>query len=332
MKIGLDLAGGDLAPHNEIEAVKLFKEEHSEIEILGVVSRDILKKEKRKLKSLGIQIIEVENRISMEMKPTEALKVKNSNLGTLMELLKRKEVNAVVSMGNTGAVMAFAMTLLGRLKGVRRPALSSLFPTLNGSCILIDAGANVDVKPLHLYHFAIMGSIVAKEILNKEEPTVGLLNVGTEETKGSKKLSEAFEMLKKSKLNFIGNIEGNHITRGDADVVVCDGFAGNIILKFGEGLVELIINTIKRSLKEDKKYRLRKWASKPVLKRLFSNLNYEEYGGAILTGVKGIVVIGHGRSSPEAIKNALKLGGKLANKNLCGKIESAFSHLSTHHL
>ena len=328
MKIGLDLSGGDFAPGNEIESIKLFKEERNDIDVVGVIDKELLRKYRKRLEKLDIEIVEAEHKISMEDKPSQALKKKGSTLDVLMQLLKNRKVDAAISMGNTGAVMAFAVTSLGRIKGVRRPALASLFPTLDGMCILIDAGANISVKAIHLYHFGIMGNIVAKEILNKRRPSVGLLNVGTEEVKGSKELYDAFDMLKKSSLNFIGNVEGNQITEGAADVVVCDGFSGNIILKFGEGLVELIIKTIKKELVEDKKYRLRKWISKPVLKRLFSKLNYEEYGGAILTGVNGVVVVGHGRSSAQAIKNALILGGELAEKQLCKEIKSAFSNIA----
>jgi glycerol-3-phosphate acyltransferase PlsX len=202
--------------------------------------------------------------------------------------------------------MAFAMSILGTIPGIDRPALAAPFPTPKGNTLMVDIGANVNTKPINLYQFAVMGSIAASYIFKKANPTVGLLNIGKEEKKGTEATQTAFKLLSESELNFIGNIEGQDVLRGSCDVIVSDGFVGNVILKFGEGMSEIISEMLDEYLASESEYRLRRWFSKPVLSEFISRWNYEEHGGTLLLGVNGTIIIGHGRSTAKAMKNAIK--------------------------
>lgn len=320
MKIALDVMGGDFSPEETIKGAFFYsKEKDSIITLLGekVVVDKVLKKyafDKEKVK-----IIDCPDRISNEALPLEAIKgKKNSPVMKGMDLLKNGEAEVFLSAGNSGAVMAAAILKLGCLPGISRPAIAVIIPTLNGNKVILDMGANVDSKPLHLLHFALMGASYAKYVLDIEQPKVALLNIGEEMNKGNRLTREAYILLKnREDLNFIGNIEGRDIFMGRADVTVCDGFIGNIVLKTAEGLSNMFMTDFKLSLLRN----LPDNNTSEVLKERFaeyaSKRNYKTYGGAPLLGINGLCFICHGRSKAEAIKNALHSASLFAeNKGL----------------
>ena len=227
--------------------------------------------------------------------------------------LSFKEADAVVSAGNSGVAMATALFVLGTSKGVDRPAIAAIMPTLKGLFVLIDAGANVDCKPENLLQFAVMGSAYCRTILHRQEPKVALLNIGEEDTKGNELTREAFKLLKEANINFTGNIEGKDVFSGEADVVVGDGFIGNVLLKTSEGLAEVIIKMLKREIEGQATGKLGYLLMKPAL-RNFRKTDYAEYGGFHCSRINGTCIIGHGRSSPRAIRNALKVAVELSRK------------------
>jgi glycerol-3-phosphate acyltransferase PlsX len=216
------------------------------------------------------------------------------------------------------------------IPGVHRPTLGVLFPTVKGGgTLILDVGANVDVKPHQLLQFGIMGATAGSYIFRKANPTVGLINIGREDSKGNEVAFEAHRLLKASELNFIGNVEGNDLMQGTVDVAVCDGFVGNVLMKYGEGLGEVLKEMLHEYLESKTEYRLRRWFSKPVLSEFLGRMNYEEHGGSLMLGVQGAVVVAHGRSTPRAIMNALHLAGEAAQVSLCDHIRQAFEKLPT---
>jgi glycerol-3-phosphate acyltransferase PlsX len=307
MNIALDAMGSDNAPHTEVLGMNEALKEFSDIHITLVGKKEILNNPKLEIPSDKWDIINAEEVIGMNESPSEVLKTKpNSSIAKGINLLKEKKVDAFISAGNTGAVMAFAMSSLGMIPGIERPAIAVIFPTPKGSTLVIDVGANISAKPINLFQSAMMGSITASYIFKKANPSVGLLNVGQEEKKGTDTAQLTYKMLSQSELNFTGNIEGHDFLRGKCDVIVCDGFVGNVILKFAEGMAEIVTELLEEYLVSESKYRLRRWFSKPVLSEFISRMSYEDYGGALLLGVRGPVIIGHGRSSAKAIRNAIK--------------------------
>lgn len=307
MRIALDAMGSDNAPKPEYLGMLEALNEYPDLEVSLVGKKDLLNNLNNSSIESRWELINTSEVIGTHEAPSEALRLKrNSSIAIATNLLKEKKADAMVSVGNTGAVMAFAMSSLGTIKGIDRPALAAVFPNAKGSSLVIDIGANVNVKPINLYQFAVMGSITASYLFKKANPTIGLLNIGQEEKKGTEITQAAYKLLQESDINFIGNIEGHDVLRGTCDVIVCDGFVGNVVLKFGEGMAEIVSELLDEYLTSESKYRLRRWLSKPVLSEFISRMSYEEYGGALLLGVNGTVVIGHGRSSPKAIKNAIK--------------------------
>ena len=308
MNIALDVMGGDYSPEETLKGAFLFlRDKNASITLLGeavLIEKDLGKYPFDKKK---IEIIDCPDRISNDLLPIEAIRGKNNSPIMMgMDLLKDGKTEAFVSAGNSGAVMAAALLKLGCIPGIKRPAIAVIIPTLNGNKIILDMGANVDCKPIHLLHFALMGASYARYELNIDQPKVALLNIGEEMNKGNRLTREAYILLKdRQDLNFMGNIEGRDIFMGLADVIVCDGFVGNIVLKTAEGLSNMFITDFKvsilRSLPDD--------ATTQMLKERFSDYarrrNYKTYGGAPLLGVNGLCFICHGRSKAEAIKNAL---------------------------
>lgn len=320
MDIALDVMGGDYSPEETIKGAFIFLEEKdSHLTLLG--ERSIIDKvvEKYSFAKDKIEVIDCNAQISNDALPLEALRGnKNSPIMVGMDLLENKKADAFVSAGNSGAVMAAALLKLGCIPGISRPAIAVIIPTLNGNKIILDMGANVDCKPVNLLHFALMGAAYAKYELEIAQPKVALLNIGEEATKGNRLTREAYPLLDgRDDLNFMGNIEGRDIFLGIADVIVCDGFIGNIVLKTAEGLSNMFMTDFKlsilRSLPED--------STTKLLKERFSDYasrrNYKTYGGAPLLGVNGLCFICHGRSKAEAIKNALHSASKFVeNKGL----------------
>lgn len=308
MNIALDVMGGDYSPEETLKGAFLFlKENDNTVTLLG--EQELIEKYlvNHTFDRNKIRIVDCPDIISNEALPIEAIKGKNNSpIMKGMDLLKSGEADAFLSAGNSGAVMAAALLKLGCLSGISRPAIAVIIPTLNGNKVILDMGANVDCKPIHLLHFALMGSSYAKYSLEIDQPKVALLNIGEEMNKGNRLTRETYALLKdRDDLNFIGNIEGRDIFMGTADVMVCDGFIGNIVLKTAEGLSTMFMTDFKLSILRN----LPDSKASELLKERFSEYaskrNYKTYGGAPLLGVNGLCFICHGRSKAEAIKNGL---------------------------
>jgi glycerol-3-phosphate acyltransferase PlsX len=328
MRIALDAMGSDNAPEIELLGMAEALTEFPDLQISLFGKKEILDNHKFTVMDNRLEIINTDQVIGMHETPSEVLRTKqNSSIASAIKSLKDKKVDAVVSVGNTGAVMAYAMAFLSTISGIDRPALAAPFPTPKGHTLMVDIGANVSAKPANLFQFAVMGSIAASYIFKKVNPTVGLLNIGKEEKKGTETNQASYKLLSESDINFIGNIEGQDILKGICDVIVCDGFVGNVILKFGEGMAEIFKEMLEEYLISESKYRLRRWFSKPVLGEFISRWSYEEYGGALLLGVKGTVIIGHGRSTPKALKNAIKTAISAVQGKTTEHIEEKFIKL-----
>jgi glycerol-3-phosphate acyltransferase PlsX len=266
----------------------------------------------------------------MEDSPTAALKQKrNSSLAIGMNLHKEQKAHAFVSAGNTGAVLSASTLILGRIKGVSRPTIGAFFPSENGVCLLVDAGTNVDCRPQHLFEFGIMGSIYATKIFKYENPSVGLLNVGEEESKGNEVVREAYKLLKNSPVNFQGNVEGRDILRGKVRVVVCDGFVGNAILKFGESVPSFLKAKLRAYADESFIHKGVLGLVRGALKTVFKEMDYEEHGGVPVLGVNGVSIIGHGKSTPKAIKNMILKAVEIADADVNRHIEQMLSTVSS---
>jgi glycerol-3-phosphate acyltransferase PlsX len=320
--------GGDYAPANVVSgAVEALRESGNRISVVLVGQENRIREELGKLSTSGAHtpdILHASEVVEMHDLPNSALKAKkDSSIAIGVAFHRDRKADAFVSAGNTGAVLSASTLILGRLKGVARPTIGALFPTEGAPCFLLDAGANVDCKPRHLFEFAVMGSVYVSALVGKREPTIGLLSIGEEESKGNEVTLEASELLRKSRLNFVGNVEGRDILKGKVDVAVCDGFVGNILLKFGESVPGFL------------KSRLREFASEGLLKKMqlvfaqgglrsvLKKLDYQEYGGVPLLGVNGVSIIGHGGSTPKAIKNMIYRAEEMVRWSINEKIESA---------
>lgn len=257
-----------------------------------------------------LSIVSADDVVSMHDSPTEALRKKSSSIFVAAELVRNGEAFGLVSAGNTGATMATTKLRWRALPGVSRPAIATVIPAVNHPCVLIDVGANVDCKPRHLLHFAIMGAVYAQEILHAAKPRVGLLSIGEEATKGNGLTGATTELLETSGLNFVGNAEGRDILSGKCDVIVCDGFVGNVVLKFGEGLASHLMTHLRLELKSSWIASLAALAMKPTLRRFARKVDPDEFGGAPLLGVNGVCIICHGSSNPKAIRNAIRVAGE----------------------
>jgi glycerol-3-phosphate acyltransferase PlsX len=329
MKIALDAMGGDHAPAATVEgAIKAVNESRGLSVILVGNEKEIKKELKnRKHPRSSISIEHASQIVGMDEPPLTALRrKKDSSIKIAVDLVKQGQADAMVSAGNSGAVMATSLLLLGKLHGVERPAIAAVMPTLKGLFILIDAGANVDCKSKHLLQFAIMGQAYAKSIFDVRSPRVGLLGIGEEDAKGNELTKEVFQLLKGSGINFIGNIEGKNIFMGDADVVVCDGFVGNIALKISEGLAEAMRKMLKREISDKTTGKIGYVLLKDAFKRFKKRTDYSEYGGAPLLGISKPCIISHGRSSSKAIKNAIKIASEFHKKKVLEIISAELSH------
>lgn len=310
IKIAVDAMGGDLAPGEIIKGAVDAAGVIEDLKIFLVGKREKIAEKLEPLQNYPkdrVIIVDAREVIAADEQAGMAVKKKkDSSLHVAMNLVKEQQAEAVVSAGNTGAFMAGALLIIGRIKGVSRPALAPLIPTFNGDrFMLLDVGANVDARPEHLLHYGIMGSIYVQKLLGKNLPGVGLLNIGTEEGKGNLLTREAFPLLKGSGLHFIGNVEARDLMEGVADVVVCDGFTGNIVLKTLEGAAGGIFSSLKRELNKNIKSKLGALMLMSGLKDMKKSLDYTEYGGAPLLGVKGICIKSHGSSNARTIKNAI---------------------------
>ena len=330
MKIAVDAMGGDNAPQAVIlGCVLALPEIRSDIILVGKepVVRAELEKYKGTYDEDRIEIVHAEEVIENEDSPVKAVRTKkNSSLVMAIDMVKDGTANAMMSAGNTGALMTAALLRLGRIKGIERPAIVSAFPKLGrkGEFVLLaDTGANAECTAKNLLSFAYMGSIYRHHAFGTENPKIGLINIGEEETKGTPMLKEAYQMLKESDLNFIGNVEGREIPRTEADVLVCDGFTGNIVLKLTEGTAWNVFKAVKEKITEGVKAKMGALLLKKKLYSLKEEFDYSSYGGAPILGVKGMVFKMHGSSSAVAVCNAVVKAAAVCERDVIGEIESS---------
>jgi glycerol-3-phosphate acyltransferase PlsX len=318
MTIAVDAMGGDRAPFVVVEgAVEAAREYGHSVILVG--DAEIIRAELGKYNTRGLPITvkHAEEVVAMDEPPSLAIrKKKKSSMRLGADLVRSGEARAFVSAGNTGAAMAVSKYRWGRLKGVERPAIAVTLPTVTGVTTLLDAGANIDCKAKHLVQFAIMGEAYARRILRKSNPTVALLNIGEEEAKGNDVIREAFSVLKRSSLNFTGNLDGKEFYQGRADVIVCDGLTGNVALKISESAAEMIGKVLRRELTRTWLNRLGALVLQPAFRNLKKAVDYSEYGGAPLLGVNGVCIIAHGGSTAKAIKNAIRVAGEFMETRL----------------
>jgi glycerol-3-phosphate acyltransferase PlsX len=318
MKIAVDAMGGDFAPHTIVEGAFWASKRYG-TKVVLVGDEDQVSKELSKYPTskLPIYIHHAPHVVAMHDSPSIVLrKMKETSIKVALDLAKEGQVNGVVSAGNSGAAMALAMYIFKKSEGVDRPAISTIHPTPKGSTILIDSGGNVDCKPSHLVQFAIMGDAYAKYIMHKEEPRIGILSNGEEEGKGNELTREVHEVLLKTDLNYIGYVEGQDLNNGVVDVIVCDGFVGNVVLKISEGLWETISAILKWEAKDNIRAKVAYFLMKRAMRRLEKKMDYSEHGGAPLLGINGNCVISHGHSNAKAIMNAILLASSLAKNKL----------------
>jgi len=328
MRIAIDAMGGDNAPEAAVKGSIQARDEYNLDIILSGKENEIKKILEENTSNFNrIEIINASDVITNDDKPVLAIRrKKESSLVKALNAVKNQEADAVVSAGSTGALLSGGTLIIGRIKGIERPALGALIPNMSGGlCLLIDSGANVDSKPEFLYDFAIMGDIYLKRVMNINSPRIALANIGTEKSKGDKLTVDTYELLENSKLNlnFAGNIEARDILAGKADIIVCDGFAGNMILKTMEGTVLEIMNGLKEELMSSFRTKIGGALIKPALKHFKSKFDYSEHGGAPLLGVKAPVIKAHGSSDAKAIKNAIRQAKQCCESNVNELIEES---------
>ncbi len=316
MRIALDAMGGDLGPELLIDGALSAIDKRRDLEVVLLGPEDLLKEQIAQRAGSGnstgrLSIVHAPQTVSMHESPVDAVrKKKDSTVMVGFDLVKNGQADAVVSAGNSGATMAAAVRKLGRLKGISRPGIASLFPTLKDPVMLMDIGANVDCRSQHLFQFAIMASSCSGLLLNIDRPRIGLLSIGEESGKGNTLVKKTHDMLKVSSLNFIGNVEGRDVYKGDVDVIVCDGFVGNISLKISEGLAEAAMEMLKVEIMKSLRAKIGYLFIRKAFAAFRKRVDYAEYGGAPLLGINGIGIICHGTSSSVAICNAI---GEAAN-------------------
>jgi glycerol-3-phosphate acyltransferase PlsX len=329
MRIVVDAMGSEIGTSVEVEgAIQAVKEYGHDIILVG--DEAVIKRELDKHSSGAhnkISVVHAPERI--EMHEPAALSVRRKRKSSIvvgLDLLKRNEADGFVSAGNTGAVVCAATLSLRMLPGIERPGIAIAIPTMKGVSVIIDVGANIDPKALHLFQYGVMADAYCRYILHKSDPKIGLLNVGEEETKGTEFIKEAHTLLSESKLNFIGNIEGRDIYVGDVDIIICDGFVGNVILKVSESVIDTLVKLIKKEIKSNPFAMVGAALIMTAFKALKKKMDYTEYGGAPLLGIDGTCIISHGSSTPKAIKNAVRVAAEFknqdVNKHIVEKLET----------
>ncbi len=327
MKIAIDAMGGDFSPAEPVKGAIIAAKDF-DIEVALVGPPALIEAElKRHGSPRGVSIVPAGEAIAMEEDHiVQAVRSRrDASINVAMTMVRDGEAQAVVSAGNTGAVMASAIVYLGRIHGIERPALGTLLPYNAGRVFLIDAGANPECKPNYLFQFGQMGSAFMENVVGVERPRIGLLNVGEESVKGNVLAQDAFERLRDSDLNFIGNVEGVEVHKGVCDVVVTDGFTGNIALKVGEGIADYILHQIRDVIRSSPIFLSAAVLFKPAMRRVLRRLQYEEYGGANLLGVNGVTVIAHGRSDASAIRNAIRVAKTAAQSGLLESMRASLA-------
>ena len=326
--VAVDAMGGDNAPRVEIDGV-IEAVSSLDVKVVLVGREELLKKElsqRAGSRDLAIEIVHASEVVTMDDKPSKALRMRDSSIRVASHLVRDGRADGMVSAGNTGAVMATAKVVQGMIHGVERPALASLLPTLNGKrTVLMDVGANVDCTPRMLAQFAVMGDVYARVILREENAKVGILSIGEEDHKGNELTRNASVLLKSLPLNFVGNVEGRDLYTGNIDVVVCDGFVGNVALKVSEGLAEFVRQALRETLTATPTRKLGYWISRAAFADFRKRFDYSETGGAPLLGVKGVSIICHGSSNANAIKNAIRIAAEFARGQVNTQIEDELS-------
>jgi glycerol-3-phosphate acyltransferase PlsX len=334
VRVALDAMGGDNAPSATVQgAVEAAREYNMGVILVGNESLIRAELAKHDTQGLDLPIVHTNEVIEMDDHPATAVRrKKNASMTLALQQVRDGAALGAVSAGNSGAMMAASLFTLKRLPGVDRPALGGIFPTKTGACLVIDMGANTDCKPEYLQQFALMGSIYMERIFNVLSPRVGLLANGEEESKGNLQVLETHQLLKASAktlgLNFIGNVEGRDIPQGNVDVVVCDGFVGNVVLKLSEGLSEVLLGMVREAMTNSLLSKLAALILKPGIRRVLKRVDYAEYGGIPLLGVNGSAVISHGRSNAKAIKNALRVARSTAETGVATSIAEGLKRLA----
>jgi len=327
MKIVVDAMGGDFAPQNVVAGtIDAVKEYNVCVTLVGISDRITQELKKYQYPKELIEIVHAPDVVAMNDAATVVIRQKKqSSISVGMGLLKKEGYDAFVSAGNTGACVAAATFVLGMIPGVDRPGIGCVFPSLKKFTFVIDVGANTAAKPEHLLQYAKMAKVYAREILGRPEPSIGLLNIGEEECKGTGFEQEAHKILEEKEPLFVGNVEANEVFTGKTDCIVCDGYVGNITLKVAEGLMESVGKLLKREIKKNPIAILGALLLKSSLSEAKKSIDYSEYGGAPLLGVNGLVLISHGRSSPKAIKNAIRAAQEQVEHNVLKKIKEEMS-------
>jgi len=324
MLIALDVMGGDKAPVETVHGAVLARQQLG-IQVALVGPRSIIEEELAHSAGLpdGLQVVEANDAVAMDDAPAAVRHRKDASINVAMGLVKRGIASAVVSAGNTGAVMASALLNLGRIEGLERPAIGTMVPYGDPGVLILDIGANADCRPTYLLQFAQMGTVYLEKVYGIQKPRVGLLNIGEEEGKGNELAVQVYPKLKESGLNFVGNIEGRDLHRGLVDVVVTDGFTGNVAVKVGEGVAEFLHSLLFEAVTSRPHYSLAALLLKPALKKVKARFDHNERGGAPLLGVNGVVIIAHGRSDANGIKNALRIAHEGAVTGMADAIRNA---------
>jgi glycerol-3-phosphate acyltransferase PlsX len=329
VRIAVDAMGGDHAPQVNVDgAVAAVREYGISCLLVGRSAelRPLL--QESGYSGSDVEIVDAPDVVSMDEPATAAIRKKrNSSIRVAANCVRDGRAEGLVSAGHTGAAMVSAKMVVGMIEGVDRPALATVLPNLTGHSLLLDVGANPDAKTPHFREFAVMGSIYAELVFGKKKPSIGLMSIGEEDSKGTDRTKEAFKILKETGLNFIGNVEGRDVFNGAVDVIVTDGFTGNVILKVSEALAEMVENLLREEIKRTLQASVGFLLSRSAFRRFKQRLDYSEYGGAPLLGVKGCVIICHGRSSAKAVKNAIRFAAEFSRRNLAEKIQAQIAEL-----
>ncbi len=332
MRVALDAMGGDYAPQNTVAGAAMALRELPKLETLFLTgNRALLEAELTKIGcgDRRIQIIHTTEVVEMSDHAVEAVRrKKDSSLSRAVDLVKSGDADAVVSAGNTGAMVAATTIKLRTLEGVERPGIGSYLPTETNVCVLIDAGANVDARPIHMLQYAIMGTVLSKYVLGFDNPSVGLMSIGSEDVKGSEFTKEIFKLLRASSLNFRGNVEGHDLFQNPVEVVLCDGFTGNVVLKTCEATAAAVFRWLKHELTANPKRKLGALLAREAFLSIRNKTNYETYGGSPLVGVNGIAIIAHGSSSALAIKNAVRVACDFVDRQINPRIIEAIKQFN----
>ncbi len=332
-RIAIDAMGGDFAPGEIVAgAIRAKAELDVEVTLVGDIAQ--IKASTASADQLqGIELVPAEGAIEMHEEPLSALRKKpQASINVAMDLVKRNQADAVVSAGHSGAAMAAALLRLGRLKGIDRPAIGAVFPTVvaNKSVLILDVGANVDCRPKYLEQFAMMGTIYSRYVLGVESPRVGLINIGEEPSKGNDAALRAHQLLEENpNIPFAGNAEGRDILSGQFDVVVCDGFVGNVLLKFAEAVGESVLQILREELPQGVRGKIGASILKPNLRRIKQRVDHAEHGGGLLLGVAGVTVISHGSSQSPSVFNAIRLAKEAVDNRVQDRIQAQYQRVAT---